>query len=137
MHTYNDEIMSQRWQFVSYVPYLRGLPEDIITEITFKMKQQVYEFGEQIVKSSEVNTNIIIVWNGTLQMRVSRFDPDTNVSSDFWIGNIHKGACIDVYNCFQVRHTSLVKYVVSSRFCTVQLISLQDLRDLAKHNIKL
>jgi len=46
MHTYNDEIMSQRRQFVSYVPYLRGLPEDIITEITFKMKQQVYEFGE-------------------------------------------------------------------------------------------
>ena len=38
MYNYNDEDMFQRWQFITNIPYFRGLDNKTVTRIGFLMK---------------------------------------------------------------------------------------------------
>ena len=82
------------------VPYFRGLDVDTIRPLTFLMKQQVYDQGDLILAKGQFNKSILILWEGELQVRVSRKDPSSDEVVDIWLDNLRKGTCIEVYNCF-------------------------------------
>lgn len=64
------------------------------------MKEQYFEAGERVLKPHELNKSILILWEGKVQVRVERRDPETGLEKDFWLGNLNKGACFNVYNSF-------------------------------------
>ena len=102
------------------------------------MREQMFEYGERILQFYEVNRSILILWDGTIQIRVQRVDTETKKEKDFWLGNLKKGACIDAFNSFQMRfNASLVTYYASSRFCTMKYIDMDALHELAKTCIPL
>ena len=91
------------------------------------MNQKVYDMGDLILKQGENNEKIMILWEGTIQVRVSRSDPETDEYQDLWLDNLEKGACLAVYTSFIHRQTSLVNFIASSKNVVVYQIDVNDL----------
>ena len=64
MHKYEDENILQKVYFVSNIPYMRGLEIKTLKSVTYLIKSQVYEQGDLILDSSQVNNKIMIIWEG-------------------------------------------------------------------------
>lgn len=115
---------------------MRGLEALTIQKIVYLMNQQDYEFGDSILLGHMENKNILIVWEGTVQVRVERRDPNTGYLSSSWLDTLEKGACISVFNCFY-NTKSLVNFYASSKKCIILMIKVDDLEQLAKETIVL
>jgi len=79
MKIYNDEDMVQRREFVHNIPYFRGLEVYTINRIVYLIKSQTFDKGDLIFGTADINKNILIVWEGTVQVRVERRDPFTRL----------------------------------------------------------
>lgn len=101
------------------------------------MKQKVFDLGDIVLKQGQNNEKIMILWEGTIQVRVSRKDPDSNHIEDFWLDNLEKGAQIAVYSSFIERQTPLVNFYASSKNCVVLQIDVKELIELSNNDIAL
>lgn len=101
------------------------------------MKQKVYDLGDLVLKQGQNNEKIMILWEGTIQARVSRKDPDSNEFQDYWLDNLEKGACLAVYTSFIERQTSLVNFYASSKNCVMLQIDVNELMELCTNDIAL
>jgi len=79
----------------------------------------------------------MILWEGSIQVRVSRIDPYTHISDDYWLDNLDKGTCIAVYTAFIPWITSLVNFFASSKSCVILEIDVKELIDLSANDIQL
>lgn len=77
MNKYQDENLTQAFLFVSNVPLLRGLDQDILRRVTYLMKEHVFDYGQLILPSYVSAKSILILWEGQIQIRVQRKDPFT------------------------------------------------------------
>lgn len=68
----------------------------------------------------------MIVWEGNVQVRVERRNPDTNQVTSYWLDTLEKGACISVFKCFD-NSKSLVNYYASSKKVIIEFISAEEL----------
>lgn len=137
MFSYNDEDMTRRRQFVENIPYLRGLDPESITEIAYLMRQLIFEEGDLVLGKGQINQNILILWEGTIQVRVTKKDVETEEVSDYWLDNLEKGTCFSVYNCFDRRRSQIVDFYASSQTCVIQSININELENLAQNIIAL
>ena len=82
------------------------------------------------------NKRIMIVWEGLIQARIERLDPDTNELQSYWLDTIEKGACFSVFNCFS-NTKSMVNFYAASPNCIINTINAKDLENLGKEIIPL
>ena len=73
----------------------------------------------------------MILWEGSIQVRVHRVDPYQKNEEDYWLDNLDKGASIAVYTAFIPEITSLVNFFASSKCCVVLEIDVKELIDLS------
>ena len=132
---YEDEDMTQRVQFCENIPYFRKLDPKSTRKIVKLIKFKTYELGDLILGQQQSCDFINILWEGSIQVRVSRVDPETGRTIDLWMDTIDKGACFSVYTAFCEERTSLVDFYANSSKCVVYQIDSKDLIDLAKDNI--
>ena len=76
----------------------------------------------------------MIVWEGAIEVIVNRSDPKTNERKSIWFENINRGTCFNVYCAFSDKMTQLVDFIALSKTCTINMIKVSDLRNLAKSN---
>ena len=79
----------------------------------------------------------MIISRGEVQVRVSRIDHDTLAKEDYWMCNLRRGACINVYNCFQAKKASFFSFYVISDECHVDYISVTDLEKIKENCLDL
>lgn len=111
------------------------MDEATLWNIVCLMQAQTYERGDNILKRYMANDRIMIIWEGEVQVRVERVDPDTGKPQSYWFDTLEKGACLSVYTCFG-NSKSLVNLYAAS-VCTIQFIKTKDLEDLGKRNVAL
>lgn len=90
-----------------------------------------------ILAAGQFNRSILILWEGEVQVRVSRKDPFSNEVVDIWLDNLKKGTCIEVYNCFQDENTPLVDYYANSKPAVLYFVDVADLEARAKNVLAL
>ena len=73
----------------------------------------------------------MILWEGTIQARVRRFDPETNEMKDYWFDTLEKGVSMQVYNSFMTDKTSLLDFYSSSSPCRIYYIDHKELIKLS------
>lgn len=113
-----------RQLFVQNIPFLRGLDLQTIRPLTLLMKPQIYDQGDQILANGDKSTKILILWEGNVQVRVTRQDPILETTVDIWFDNLSRGACIDVYNAIDPDRQTLVDYYANSKHCIVYKIDV-------------
>lgn len=100
------------------------------------MKEQVFEKGDVILNSNMSNDQIIIIWDGKVQVRVERFNKETNEVESHWLCNLRSGASISIFKCFD-NSKSLVSYIAASSPCVIFYISTVKLEELAREFVVL
>ena len=88
--------------------------------------------GSSILLSGTQDDNIYIIWDGAVEVRVSRTDPETQEHQSVWFENLSRGACINVYAAFTDKMTSLVDFYALTKKTIICKISVGDLYNLAK-----
>lgn len=88
--------------------------------------------GDVILQNGVANANILIVFEGTIQVRVGRKDCNTGKIEDHWFANLSKGACINAYNSFSKTNSSLLSFYASSDTCIVNFINVDKLKEFSK-----
>ena len=96
------------------------------------MKQYYFAQGDVIFQSGQYSRNIFILWEGNIQVRVSRSYEGRN--QNYWFDNLEKGVCLNVYNSFKQGKLSLLDYYASSGNNIMYLIPIEDLIELGKTN---
>ena len=87
--------------------------------------------GSSILLNGVQNDNIYVIWDGVVEVRVTRTDPDTGVQKSMWFENLSRGACLNVYSAFTEKMTSLVDFFALTKFCIIKRISVKDIKKLA------
>jgi hypothetical protein len=64
----------------------------------------------------------MIVMEGNVQVRVGR-----NRATDFWLGNLRKGSCFNVYTPFDDERKSRVTYYANSQVCHISYLPFDKL----------
>ena len=77
------------------------------------MGDMIHQFGIHSEK-------IMIVMEGQVQIR----------SHDYWIGNLNKGSCFNVYGPFDVEKPSKINYYSNSENCQIMYLPIDDLVNL-------
>lgn len=95
---------------------------DTIHKIVYLIKHQVYDFGDAILLGHMENSHIMIVWEGSIQVRVERRNPVNREIESYWLDTLEKGSCISVFRCFD-NSRSLVNYYASSKKVAVDFIN--------------
>lgn len=116
-----------RYLFIQNIPYIRGLDIETIRPLAYLMKPQVFDQGDFILQCGEKNRSIYIVWEGDVQVRVSRRDPSKLTQRDIWFDNLEKGTCFEVFNAIDDNSQTLLDYVANSRFTVLYKIDRDDL----------
>ena len=83
------------------------------------MREKVYELGDLILGQQQSCDCINILWDGNIQVRANRKDPDSNRVVDLWLDTIEKGTSFSVYTAFDDEETSLVDFYAKSNECVV------------------
>ena len=91
--------------------------------------------GDVILQNGVANANILIVFEGTIQVRVGRKDCNTGKIEDHWFANLSKGACINAYNSFSKTKSSLLSFYANSNTCIVNFINVEKLKEFSKDDI--
>ena len=96
-----------------------------------------YEAGDLILQQGIHSSNIFIIAEGEVQVRVARTDMITGKVSDYWLGNLQQGSCFNVYNCLSKSEGPLVSYYAKSKFCHIDCIDSNDLFNMSNNLIDL
>jgi hypothetical protein len=82
------------------------------------------------------NDQIMIIWEGQVQVRVELVNQKTKKLKSYWFDTLDKGACISVFSCFS-DFKSLINLYASSPHCIIQFIKAKDLEKLGQEIISL
>jgi signal-transduction protein with cAMP-binding, CBS, and nucleotidyltransferase domain len=106
MMLYHDEEMEQRRRFIQNIPFFTDIEDqDLVSDIMYLMKQETFSMKQIILKRGIHNENIMIIWEGAIEVIVNRNDPKTNERKSIWFENINRGTCFNVYCAFTDRMT--------------------------------
>lgn len=73
-----------------------------------------------------------MIWDGAVEVRVTRTDPDTQKTKSIWFENLQRGACLNVYAAFTDEMSSLVDFYALTKYCIILKINIKDLNKLSK-----
>jgi len=134
---YDDEDMTKRRQFVSNIPFLRGLDRDTINQVVFLLKEQTYEKGDRILKQNMGNSNIFIIWEGEVQARVSCYNKEADNYDDLWLDTLEIGACFNIYNCFFKDNLPLLDMYADTKVAKLFCLNANELIELSEKSMSL
>ena len=106
MNTYFDDETCLRLRFLGNVPLFRGQDEETLYKMHYLTEEQYqYQFGDCILDQGCKSSKIMIVMEGSVQVRVSSWNDCGNKEEDLWLADLTRGSCFNVYAPFN--HNSL------------------------------
>jgi len=121
MHKYYDRDTCKRIRFVQNIPYFRKMDQAILYKISYLLiEDRNIQIGDLILQQGIHSENIMIVMEGQVQVR----------SSDYWIGNLNKGSCFNVYRPFNKDKPAKINYYSNSENCQIVFLPINDLVSL-------
>jgi len=115
MHSYFDDETCLRLRFLGNVPLFRGQDEETLYKMHYLTEEHYqYQFGDCILDQGCKNKNIMLVMEGSVQVRVSNCNDCNGTKEDLWLADLTRGSCFNVYAPFNQNQLSRVAYYANS-----------------------